>query len=235
MVHARFARGARLAAGGRVMSSQTQPEVTATKPGKLPAVVDTTLPNGMRVLAARKPGVPMVQARLRIDVSKARGWGDGVLEDIVGTTILNGTETRSQVDIADELQRLGAVLQTSVDVEDVYLAGGALAEELPRFLALVADVLQHATHPDGEVQLAKAQAEQGIAILHSQPEARAQFALAARVFPDHAYGRPMPTPDLVAPITRAAVRKYHRTMITPGAALLVLVGDMTPARMVAAA
>lgn len=217
------------------MSTRVQPDVTATKPGKLPAVVDTTLPNGMRVLAARKPGIPMVQARLRIDVSKSRGWGDGVLEDIVGTTILNGTETRSQVDIADELQRLGAVLSTNVDVEDVYVAGGALADQLPAFLALIADVLESATHPEDEVALAKAQSEQGIAIMHSQPAAKAQYALASRLFPGHAYGRPMPTPDLVAPITRAAVRRFHRTMITPGAALLVLVGDLPPAKMVAAA
>ena len=217
------------------MSERVQPPVAATKPGKLPAVVDTSLPNGLRVLAARKPGVPMVQARLRIDVSKARGWDDGVLEDIIGTTILNGTESRTQVDIADELQRLGAVLSTNFDVEDVYLAGGALAGELASYLALIADVLQNATHPSDEVDLAKAQAEQGIAIMHSQPAARAQYALSGRVFPGHAYGRPMPTPDLVAPITRAAVRKYHRTMITPGAALLVLVGDLPPAKMVAAA
>ena len=235
MVDAEFPSGARLAAGGGVVSVRVQPEVASTKPGKLPAVVDTTLPNGLRVLAARKPGVPMVQARLRIDVSKSRGWDEGVVEEIVGITILNGTDSRSQVEIADELQRLGAVLQANVDVEDFYVMGGALAGELPRFLALIADVVQHAAHPGDEVALAKAQAEQGIAIMHSQPELRAHYALAARVFPGHVYGRPMPTPDLVAPITRSAVRKFHRSMITPRAALLVLVGDLPPAKMVAAA
>ena len=45
---------------------------------------------------------------------------------------------------------------------------------------------------------------------------------------------PLPTPDLVAPITRAAVRKFHKKMVTPNAALIVLVGDLPPAKMVAA-
>ncbi len=217
------------------MSVRVQPEVQSTKPGKLPAVSDTMLPNGLRVLAARKPGIPMVQARLRFDISKARNWGDGVLDDLVSTTILTGTESRSQIDIADEMQRLGGDISAMADNESLFISATSLAGELDRYLALANDIAQHATYPDDEVALAKAQTEQGIAIMHSQPAARAQYALAERVFPGHPYGRPMPTPDLVAPITRSAIRKFHRGTVVPTGALLSLVGDLPPAKMVAAA
>ncbi|MEY2424987.1 MAG: zinc protease [Actinomycetota bacterium] len=217
------------------MTERLQPEVRPTKPGKLPAVVDTTLPNGLRVLAARKPGIPMVQARLRFDISKPRNWGDGLLEDLVSTTILTGTDTRSQTDIADEMQRLGGDIAAMTDSDSLFVSATMLAGELDRYLALLNDLVQNATYPDEEVALAKAQTEQGIAIMHSQPAARAQYAVAERVFPDHVYGRPMPTPDLVAPITRAATRKFHRSTVVPTGALLSLVGDLPPAKMVAAA
>jgi predicted Zn-dependent peptidase len=217
------------------MSARVQPPVANTKPAKLPSVVDTTLPNGLRVLAARKPGIPMVQARLRFDVSKARNWGDGVLEDIVASTILTGTATRSQIDIADEMQRLGGDVMAMVDSDNLFVSATCLSDELGRYLQLLNDVAQNATYPDDEVDLAKAQTEQGIAIMHSQPAARAQYAVAQRVFPDHPYGRAMPTPDLVAPITRAAARKFHRGTVVPTGALLSLVGDLPPAKMVAAA
>jgi zinc protease len=217
------------------MTPRLQPEVRPTKPGKLPAVSDTTLSNGLRVLAARKPGIPMVQARLRFDISEARNWGDGVLEDIVSATILTGTETRTQIDIADEMQRLGGDIGAMIDQDNLFVSATCLAGELDRYLTLLGDVAQNATYADDEVSLAKAQTEQGLAIAHSQPASRAQFALSERIFPNHPYGRPLATPDLVAPITRAATRKFHRSRVKPAGALLTLVGDLPPAKMVAAA
>jgi predicted Zn-dependent peptidase len=203
--------------------------------GKLPAVVDTTLANGLRVLAARKPGIPMVQARLRFDVASGRSFGDGVLEDIVASTVLAGTPSHSQIEIADEMQRVGGDIGAMVDADNLFISATCLADELGRYLRLLGDIVANADYPEDEIALAKAQTEQGIAIMHSQPAARAQYALAERVFPGHVYGRPMPTPDLVAPISRAAARKYHRAVARPAGALLTLVGDLPPAKMVAAA
>ena len=217
------------------MTPRPIPEVSATKPGKLPSVDDEVLSNGLRVLAARKPGIPMVQVRLRFPITKARDWDSGVLEDIASGTILTGTTTRTQLDIADEIQHIGGYVSGLVDADNLFISATCLADELDRYLALLDDVVRNATYPEDEVALAKAQTEQGIAIMHSQPSARAQFAIASRVFPDHPYGRPMPTPDEVAPITRAKARAFHRSVVRPTGALLTLVGDLPPKTMVAAA
>jgi predicted Zn-dependent peptidase len=211
------------------------PEVRETKPGKLPPVSDELLPNGLRVLAARKPGIPMVQVRLRFAITKTRDWDSGVLEDIVSSTILTGTSTRSQTDIADEMQHIGGDIYSMVDADNLFISATCLADELDRYLGLLNDVLRNAAYAEDEVMLAKAQTEQGIAIMRSQPSARAQFAVSSRVFPGHPYGRPMPTAGEVAPITRAQTRAFHRSVVRPGGALLTLVGDVPPKRMVAAA
>jgi zinc protease len=217
------------------MTPRPLPPVRPTKPGKLPPVSDETLSNGLRVLAARKPGIPMVQVRLRFGITKTRDWNSGVLEDIVSATILTGTSTRSQIDIADEMQHIGGDIYGMVDADNLFLSATCLADELDRYLALLNDIVRHATYPEDEVSLAKAQTEQGIAIMRSQPSTRAQFAIASRVFPDHPYGRPMPVPEEVRPITRAKARAFHRAVVRPNGALLTLVGDVTPAKMVAAA
>lgn len=217
------------------MTARVQPPVRATKPAKLPAVEDTILSNGLRVLAARKPGIPTVQARLRFDNQRPKLVDSVLIEDIVANTVLNGTTSRTQLDIADEMKRLGGEIWAVTDADSFFISGITLAQDLSGYLGVLADVVQNATHPEDEVALAKAQAEQGIAIMHSQPAVKAQYAVGERVFPGHPYGPPMPTPDQVGPITRAEVRRYHRDHIKPGGALLVLVGDMTPAKMVAAA
>lgn len=217
------------------MTPRPIPAVHKTPPGKLPAVRDETLPNGLRVLAARKPGIPMVQVRLRFGITKTKDWDSGVLEDLVSTTILSGTKTRSQTDIADEMQHIGGDVYSLVDADNLFVSATCLADELDRYLALLYDIVANAAYAEDEVALAKAQTEQGIAIMHSQPSARAQFAVASRLFADHPYGRPMPTPAEVEPITAAATRAYHRRTVRPGGALLTLVGDVAPARLVSAA
>jgi predicted Zn-dependent peptidase len=213
------------------VSARVQPPVLPTKPAKLPSVVDTTLANGLRVIAARKPGVPMVQARIRFDIA-TKALESSVLDDIISTTLLAGTPSRTQLQIAEEMKRLGGEVWASADNENLFVSAIALARDLPAYLNLLADVVQNAEHPAGEVDLAKAQTEQGIVIMHSQPAAKAQYALGERLYPSHPYGRPMPTPDIVAPVTRAAVRKFHASMIKPGGALMVLVGDLPPKKMV---
>ncbi|HUR77333.1 MAG TPA: pitrilysin family protein [Acidimicrobiales bacterium] len=214
---------------------RSQPTVTATKPSKLPQVIDTTLSNGLRVLAARKPGIPMVQARLRFDIARGRSFGDGLLEEIASTTVLTGTAARTQIGISDEMQRLGGDIASVVDADSLFISAACIAAEMTRYLTLLGDVVQNASYPDDEVDLAKAQTEQGIAIMHSQPAAKAQYALSERIFPGHVYGRPMPTPDLVGVVTRSALRRFHRSILRPTGALLTLVGDLTPAKMAAAA
>ena len=48
------------------------PALGATREVPLPDVVDTTLPNGLRVLAAHRPGIPMVELRLRVPFAGTR-------------------------------------------------------------------------------------------------------------------------------------------------------------------
>ena len=183
----------------------------------------------------RKPGVPMVQARLRLATGKPKNWGDGVIEGVASETIKTGTATRDQLAIANELQRLGGSVESGTDEEEFVVFGNAVASGLRDYLDLVGDLLQNASHPSDEVEIAKAQTAQGLAIAHSQPPVRAEFALNERVAPGHPYGRPLPDPTSAAAITAAQIRKFHRSTVTPNGALLVLVGDVAPAKAMKAA
>ena len=51
-----------------------------------------------------------------------------------------------------------------------------------------------------------------------------------RRYGDHPYGREYPTPDQVAEVAPGSLRAAHRRRVVPDGSLLVLVGDLTPAR-----
>ena len=52
--------------GRTTVGPRPLPPLGATREVPLPDVLDVTLPNGLRVLAAHRPGVPMAEVRLRV-------------------------------------------------------------------------------------------------------------------------------------------------------------------------
>ena len=64
---------------------------------------DVTLATGLRVLAARSPGVPMVELRLRVPFAGDDARAPGACAELLAATLLTGTATRDRVAIDDEL------------------------------------------------------------------------------------------------------------------------------------
>lgn len=208
------------------------PEVGAPKPIKLPTVADQVLRSGLRVIAARKPGVPRVEARLVIPTARGDAGKSAVL-NLLAKTLMSGTSERSAVAIAEELQGIGATLDAFADEEDVVFTGSALAPALPRLLDLMAEVLTGAAYPEDEVAIERGRLAQEITIGRSQPETVAREALLRRMFGRHPYGRGMPTPEEVAKVKPAVLRETQAERLLPNGSVIVLVGDIRPDRAVA--
>jgi predicted Zn-dependent peptidase len=65
----------------------------------------------------------------------------------------------------------------------------------------------------------------------ARPGVIANEALALRMFGDHPYARDLAQPEAVAAVKPAQLRALHAAQVRPQGAVLVLVGDLTPARM----
>ena len=207
------------------------PEVGKPRSVKLPAVADTTLKNGLRVLAAKRSGVPRVEARLVIPTARGDA-GPAARLRMVARTLLSGTSRRSSLDIAELLQQIGGNLDASADEEDIVLSGSALAAELPVLLEVMAEVVTDAAHPDDEVAVERDRMVQEITLARSQPETVAREALMRRLFGKHPYGRGLPDPKEVARTNSASLLETRVQWILPKGSILVLVGDVRPERAV---
>ena len=209
------------------------PEVGKPRPVKLPTVADSTLRNGLRVLAARRPGVPRVEARLVIPTARGEAGPSAALR-MVSRTLLSGTKSRSALDIASLLQQIGGSLNAGADEEDIVVHGSALSSELPVLLELIADVLTNSLHPEEEVLVERERFLQEITLARSQPETIAREALIRRLFGKHPYGRGLPDPREVAKVKPELLQDTRHTWLLPKGSILVLVGDVRPDRAVAA-
>jgi zinc protease len=206
---------------------RTLPPLGPTRAVPLPDVEERTLPNGLRVLAAHRPGVPMVELRLRVPFAGDAPEHPAVTE-LMSSTLLTGTAERDRVGIDDELAAVGADLFVGVDPQRLLIGGSGLAEGLPDLLAVLADVLTAAAHPDGEVARERERLVERITVARAQPHTIAREALQRKRFGDHPITREMPTGEEVAAVTAEQVRALQATALVPGGSILTLVGDIDP-------
>ncbi|ANY05898.1 M16 family metallopeptidase [Pseudonocardia sp. HH130630-07] len=212
------------------------PGLGTTAQVPLPEVVTETLPNGLTVLAARRPGVPLVETVLRIPAASPEPVADAARTagtEVLAETMLTGTATRDRVGLDDDLAAVGAELGVAVDPEWLHAGGSALASGLPVVLDVLADVLTGATHTDSEVARERERLVERIAVARAQPRTVAREALMRRRFGDHPIVSELPTAEAVAAVTPERVRALHADTVVPDGARLVLVGDIDPAAAIA--
>jgi predicted Zn-dependent peptidase len=212
------------------------PKVGPFRATRLPAVEERTLGTGLRALAVRKPGIPLVQARLILPARRPRATStDQAKQLVLAETLLSGTEHRDSVEVAEALQRMGATLTARVDSEDLRLQGSTLSPSLGDYLALIAEVLAEPAFPKGEVEIERARKAQEVLLQRSEPAVIARAALTRRLFGEHPYARGLPDPEAVAGVGAGDLRRYFGSQVAARGGLLILVGDLRPAKALDAA
>jgi predicted Zn-dependent peptidase len=213
------------------------PELGAQKAAAELSTVDTTLPNGLRVIAVKRATVPMVEVRLRVPFADPAEPGSGSAHaaqaEILANTVLTGTATRGRVEIDTELALVGGELDAVVDPERLSFTGNALATGFGTVLDVLRDVLTNASYPAEEIERERGRLVERITIARSQPNVIAREALQRVLYGDHPYAKEMPEADEVAAVSRDDVLALHRKALLPKGSILVVVGDVEPADAVA--
>ena len=207
----------------------TVPDLTAPRRAKKLTTVERTLDSGLHVLVVRKPGIPLVEVRLRVPFLSARPTHPA-RASLLSDAALTGTAEYDRAGLAAAVQALGGDLGVNVDADRLLFAGNVLATNLRGLLGVLAGVLTGATYPTAEVVAERERLVERLTIARSRAGVVAGEALAKRMWGDHPYARDLPEADDVAKTTAAQLRRMHGDMVKPDGAVLVVVGDVSPAR-----
>ncbi|RBY74331.1 insulinase family protein [Geodermatophilus sp. TF02-6] len=202
------------------------------------AVTEQTLPNGLRLVVVPRPGVPLVELRLRVPFAAATARTaaqHAARTAVLSGAVLLGTSAHDATGIAELVQAHGGELAVSTDPDRLLFSTTLLVEGLAPVLGVLAEVLTDAAYPADRVAAERARVAERIAIARSQPGVIARTALAARRYGAHPYAEQLPAPELVAAVRSQALRRLHRERVLPAGSTLVLVGDLDPAAAVDAA
>jgi zinc protease len=207
-----------------------QPALGADTAFHPPAVATDKLANGLELYVVEQHGLPLVTAAI---VSRAGSVmdppGKEGLATLVASTMERGTKARNALAVASAAGDLGTSLRNEVGLERAIEAIDVEKANLGAALGLLGDVVRNPTFPEAEIDRERklqvediAQAERNGPRLASR--LRARFAFGA----DHPYGRPVAgTRKTAGALTAADAAAFHAANWRPGAAALVVVGDVT--------
>jgi predicted Zn-dependent peptidase len=195
---------------------------------------EAVLDNGLRVIAVRKPGIPLVELRVRVPFLSAK-QNHPAQAMLLAEALLTGAAGYDRAGLAAAIQGLGGDLHASADADRLMLVGNVLATNLRRMLDLVGTLLTEPSYAGDEVGTERDRLVEKLTIMRARPSVVAAEALARRMWGEHPYAVDLAQPADVAAVTPAQLRSLHRSMVRPDGAALVLVGDLTPARLIEAA
>ncbi len=196
---------------------------------RLPSSRHFRLANGLAVRLVESHRLPIVAVHLvLLEAGAARDPGRlPGLASFTAAMLTEGTLTRTAIQISEELGGLGASLSAGTSMDAAWVSGSALSRHLPRLLDLLGDVVANPAFP--ATDFARVQDQRRVSLLQQrdQPGAVASRTFGPLFWGDHPYGHwAGGTEASVAATTRADLAGFHAEHWRPGAAELVVVGDV---------
>ncbi len=202
----------------------------AVPAGAAPLAHREVLPNGIRLLVAPRPAIPIVVLRVYLRAGSAFDPPDAPgLANLTADLLTRGTAKRTGPELDRAIEFVGGSLEADAGRDGTTVSLAVLKKDLELGLDLLAEVLLTPTFPEDELRRKVGEIEGALQRSEEDPDVVAGRALVRLIYPGHPYAHPVAgTIDSVRKLTRDQVIRFHRERYRPDAALIAVVGDVTP-------
>ncbi|MEL7486996.1 MAG: pitrilysin family protein, partial [Pseudomonadota bacterium] len=197
-----------------------------------PAVEEATLANGMKVVVANRPTIPVVNVALQFDAGYSADAGSKLgLANFTAQMLDEGAGRYDALTLAAELEKLGATLSAGSNLDATTVSLSALKENLTPSLAILGDVVRRPRFDAEEIERQRPIILNGIAQEKANPNSIAFRLLPPLMYGEgHAYGMPLTgtgTEESVQSITRDDLVSFTNSWMRPDNGVIFVVGDTT--------
>ncbi len=180
------------------------------------------LDNGLKVIILENHKMPRVTFQLTFENDPILEKNAAGYVEATGSLLRNGTKNRTKAEIDEEIDYLGARMNTHKNG----IFGMTLSEYTEKFLEIMADVALNPTFPKEELDKYIKRTSSGLSTAETDPNTMASnLAKVMRYGKDHPYGE-LTTQETVKNITRDLCVNHYNTYFKPNKAYLVIVGDI---------
>lgn len=217
--------------GAQQAPDRSRPPVPGEPPElHLPPIQKAALSNGLAVWLIESHEVPIVQ----VDLLVRAGAGDDSpgrfgVADLTAAMLDEGAGGLSALEIADEIEFLGATLTTSGGFDSISVQLNTPVARLAGALPVMADVALRPTFPEADLERLRQERLSALLQARHDPAAIVGPAFSRVVFgPGHRYGiSAVGTEATLTAMTRQDLIDFHTAFFHPSNAVLVVVGDTT--------
>lgn len=213
---------------------ETRPAAGPERPFKVPKLVRLRFGNGLRVILVESHKLPLLTVDLVVRTGSAANPADKAgLAELVANMLDEGTKTRTAPQISREVEQLGARLATFATWDASTVTLSCLTETADKALPVWADVAQHPSFADAELDRVRANLLASLERRKDSPPAVAGVTFARVLFGEnHPYGWPGTGMEAsLKRITARDLRTFFEAQYRPNNAVLVVAGDMTAAQV----
>lgn len=190
----------------------------------------TVLKNGIVVLVWENPVADIVSARIFIRAgSQWESSQNAGLSHLVAAVLTKGTEQRSSLEIAEQVESVGASLSADAATDYFLLSLKTVSSDFAAILALAGELLRSPTFPQPEIDLERRLTLQAIRSQQEQPFSIAFDQLRQLMYGDHPYALSgLGTEASVSQLERTDLQRYHQTHFRPDNIVISLSGRLQP-------
>jgi zinc protease len=200
----------------------------------LPKIQRSVLSNGLKVMLVEHGELPVVQMQF---IFQTGAVADPIQTPGIANLTMRlldaGTKKRTVLQIADEIDYLGASLRASTSYDGSFISVLTLKKHLSKVLDIVSDVLQNPAFPQSEFERIKKEVLTNLLQQKDRPEVIVGKVFSKVVYGDnHPYGNSADgTEASVNQITVNDVKNFYETYFYPNNATLVVVGNIKLAEL----
>jgi zinc protease len=197
---------------------------------KLPRPIEARLKNGLTVLIFEDRRAPFISVQLYIGGAGAlfEPSATAGLANATATMLTEGTTSRSSIELAETIDRLGAAVNagSSFGSPDTVLSASGLSENFDEWFALAVDVLLRPSFPGDELEKLKQRQRVAVREQRSSSGFLTSESFHRAVYRDHPAARVAPTLQSIDRLTREALLQWHSDRYSPANAILGIAGDV---------
>ena len=181
------------------------------------------LKNGLKVIVVENHKLPRIAFNLILNIEAIREGEKAGYVSMAGELMRTGTSSKSKGEIDEEVDFIGATLNTS----PTGIYASSLTKHSEKLLELMTDVLYNPIFPQEEFDKLKKQTLSGLAAEKDDPGSISSNVSSVLLYgKDHPYGE-LTTEETVERITIEDCKNYYNTYFSPNIAYLAIVGDIS--------
>ena len=191
----------------------------------IPAVKEVKLKNGLTLAVVEKRSVPIVTVQLLVRSGAAsEGIKKAGLANITADMLTKGTKTRTAEQIAEEMEFLGASINSGAGWNSSSVTMSVTSDKLQQAMEIMADVVLNPSFKQEELDLLKSQTLDELKASLAQPAFLANYVASVRAFGEHPAGG---TSASIEALSQSDLRSFYDKEFLPNNSVLIMTGDVS--------